>query len=95
MKKGAVYIMTSKNNTVLYTGVTSDLKGRIKKHREKTYKSSFTARYNVCKLVYYDWLDTIGEAIKKEKLIKGGSRKKKVELINSMNPEWKDLGDLL
>lgn len=87
--------MTNKYNTVLYTGVTSDLKGRIKKHKDKTYKGSFSARYNISKLVYYEWHDTIGEAIKKEKLIKGGNRKKKVELINGMNPEWKDLGTML
>lgn len=93
MKKGAVYIMTSKNNTVLYIGVTSDLKGRIKQHKDKTYKDSFTAKYNVNKLVYYEWYDTIGEAIKKEKLLKGGNRKKKIELINGMNPEWRDLED--
>lgn len=85
--------MTSKNNTVLYTGVTSDLKDRISKHKNKRYKNSFTARYNVNKLVYYEWFDSIGEAIKKEKLIKGGSRKKKLNLINGMNPEWRDLFD--
>lgn len=85
--------MTSQKNTVLYTGVTSDLKDRVRKHKDKTYKTSFSARYNVCKLVYYEWYDTIGEAIKKEKLIKGGNRKKKIELVNGMNPGWRDLGD--
>lgn len=83
--------MTTGNNSVLYTGVTSDLKDRIAQHKSKKHPGSFTARYNICKLVYYESLDSIGEAIKREKQIKGGSRKKKEELINSMNPEWNDL----
>jgi putative endonuclease len=93
--KGIVYIMTNENNTVLYTGVTSDLKDRVNKHKIKKRPGSFTARYNLCKLVYYEQLDTIGEAIKREKQIKGGSRKKKIDLINSMNPAWNDLSELV
>jgi len=93
--KGIVYIMTNENNTVLYTGVTSDLKDRIKKHKNKKHPGSFTARYNLEKLVYYEQIDTIGDAIKREKQIKGGSRKKKTDLINSMNPEWKDLSEFV
>jgi putative endonuclease len=93
--KGVVYIMTNKNNSVLYTGVTSDLKERIEQHKLKKHPDSFTARYSLNKLVYYEWFDTIGEAIIKEKKIKGGSRKKKLDLINSMNPQWKDLSDFL
>lgn len=89
--KGFVYILTNKNNSVLYTGVTSDLKGRIKKHKNKRYRNSFAARFNLNKLVYYESLETMGDAIKREKQIKGGSRKKKIDLINSMNPEWTDL----
>jgi putative endonuclease len=89
--KGFVYIITNNNNSVLYTGVTSDLKRRVLKHKSKTYKKSFSARYNVHKLVYYEHLDTIGEAILREKQIKAGSRKKKIEMINSMNPKWEDL----
>jgi putative endonuclease len=89
--KGFVYIMTNNNNSVLYTGVTSDLKGRVNQHISKKYVKSFSSRYNICKLVYYESLDTIGEAIKREKQIKAGSRNKKIELINGMNPEWKDL----
>lgn len=89
--KGFVYILTTVNNSVLYTGVTSNLKERVLQHRNKKYPHSFTARYNVCKLVYYETLDTIGEAIKREKQIKAGSRKKKKELVNVMNPEWNDL----
>jgi len=93
--KGFVYIMTNENNTVLYTGVTSDLKGRVHKHKTKNHHGSFSARYNLCKLVFYEQLDTIGEAIKREKQLKGGSRKKKTDLINSLNPEWSDLSELL
>jgi putative endonuclease len=89
--KGFVYILTNKDNLVLYTGVTSDLKNRIKKHKLRKYPGSFSATYNLQKLVYFERFDNIGEAIIKEKLIKGGSRKKKVDLINSINPEWRDL----
>jgi putative endonuclease len=89
--KGFVYLMANDNNTVLYTGVTSNLKGRVKEHKEKLHPGSFTVRYNVRKLVYYERVDTIGDAIKREKQIKGGSRKKKIELINQMNPEWQDI----
>lgn len=89
--KGHVYIMTNNSNSVLYTGVTSDLKQRIIDHQTKKYPGSFTSRYSISRLVYYEVCDTIGEAIKREKLIKGGSRKKKLELINSINPEWEDL----
>jgi putative endonuclease len=88
---GHVYIMCSMNNTTLYVGVTSNLPARMAQHKEKIYPNSFTAKYNCIKLVYYNWFDTILEAIAEEKRIKGGSRKKKEALINSMNPEWKDL----
>jgi len=89
--KGFVYIMTNDNNTVLYTGVTSNLKERIKKHKGKQHPGSFTARYNIRKLVYFERFDSVGAAIKREKQIKAGSRKKKIDLINSRNPEWRDL----
>jgi len=89
--RGYVYIMTTSNNSVLYTGVTSDLKERVIQHKSKKHLNSFSSRYNICKLVYYERLETIGEAIKREKQIKGGSRNKKIELINEMNREWKDL----
>lgn len=82
--------MTTSNNSVLYTGVTSDLKERVIQHKSKKHLNSFSSRYNICKLVYYERLETIGEAIKREKQIKGGSRNKKIELINEMNREWKD-----
>jgi putative endonuclease len=89
--KGFVYIMTNDNNTVLYTGVTSELTERVKEHKEKAHSGSFTARYNVRKLVYYELFEGIGQAIKREKQIKAGSRKKKMDLITRRNPEWRDL----
>ncbi len=93
--KGFVYILTNKNNSVLYTGVRSDLKDRIKQHKLKKHPDSFSSKYNLNKLVYFEVIDTIGEAIKREKAIKGGSRKKKLDLINSTNPEWSDLSKFL
>ena len=92
---GFIYILTNKNNSVLYTGVTSNLKERIEQHRLRKHPDSFSARYNLYKLVYFEVFDTIGEAIVNEKTIKGGSRKKKLDLINSTNPEWKDLSEFL
>jgi putative endonuclease len=92
---GSVYITTNKNKTVLYTGVTSELYSRIWDHKNHVYPKGFTARYNCDVLVYYESYPTISEAIGAEKLIKGGSRKKKEKLINSKNPKWKDLFDEL
>ncbi len=86
-----VYIMTNKRHTVLYTGVTSNLLDRDYTHKQKINKKSFTARYNVNKLVYYETFDDIYDAIAREKQIKNLVRRKKIELINSMNPCWKDL----
>lgn len=91
MKPGFVYIMTNKNNTVLYTGVTSDLAKRVREHQEKVFELSFTSRYNLNKLVYWEAFQEIGDAIFREKQIKAGSRQKKINLINSLNPEWRDL----
>lgn len=90
-KQPAIYIMANKIHTVLYTGFTSDLIGRTYKHKENFYDNSFTAKYQVKKLVYYELFGTMPEAIAREKQIKAGSRKKKIELIEKMNPEWKDL----
>jgi putative endonuclease len=84
--------LTNKNNNVLYTGVTSNILRRITEHKEKTV-SGFTSKYNVTKLVYYEDYATMEEAIAREKQIKGGSRQKKIDLIKSKNPEWKDLYD--
>jgi putative endonuclease len=86
--------MTNKSNTVLYTGVTSDLKKRIFEHKEKLVEG-FTKRYNIIKLVYYEACDDVQTAISREKQIKDGSRQKKVDLINSVNNEWRDLYDKL
>ncbi len=82
--------MTNKSNAVLYTGVTSNLFNRVAEHKDKML-SGFTSKYNVTKLVYYEEYSTMEEAIAREKQIKGGSRQKKIDLINSKNPEWKDL----
>ena len=90
---GCVYIITNEYNTVLYTGVTSALRARIWEHRTKIYPESFTARYNCCKIVWYQTFPRIEEAIEKEKQIKGGSRKDKEALIKSINPTWRDLWD--
>jgi putative endonuclease len=92
-KKGFTYIVTTKNHTVLYTGATSTLKDRIDRHRNKKYKGAFTAQYNVDKLVWYQEFDWIGDALAREKQIKAGSRKKKLDLINALNPDWRDLYD--
>ncbi len=86
--------MTNKTNRVLYTGVTNDLKRRAYEHKEKLVKG-FTKRYNICKLVFYEVCDDIENAILREKQIKGGSRKKKIELVNSINKEWCDLYEML
>ncbi|MCM4158167.1 GIY-YIG nuclease family protein [Gramella sp. AN32] len=93
MNQSSVYIITNKNNTVLYTGVTSDLLKRIYEHKTKLYKESFSARYNCNKLVFYTNFDSIFEAIEFEKKMKAGSRAKKIRLIKSANSEWKDLAE--
>ena len=91
MKPGFIYIITNNNHTVLYTGVTSNLSKRIKEHQDKRFQGSFSARYNVNKLVYYETFQMIGDAISREKQIKAGSRAKKIALINTVNAEWNDL----
>ena len=87
-----IYIMANANNTVLYTGVTNNLPRRVYEHKNGL-GSAFVKRYNAHKLVYYEVGDSIHSAIAREKQIKGGSRKQKIDLINSLNPEWKDLFD--
>ena len=91
VRGGAVYIMTNALKSVLYTGVTSDLVSRVQQHKNKFYPFSFTAKYNVVYLVYYKSFSSIEEAIAEEKRIKAGNRAQKCRLINSINPEWKDL----
>jgi len=85
-----VYIMTNKTKIVLYTGITSNLNKRIYEHKENLVEG-FTKKYNVHKLVYYEVFNDVEEGILREKQIKTGSRNKKIKLINSMNPNWKDL----
>ena len=89
-KKYYVYILTNRYNTVLYTGVTNDLGRRIIEHRKKE-GSTFTARYNVEKLVFYEEFLYINDAISREKQIKAGSRQKKINLIEKSNKNWEDL----
>jgi putative endonuclease len=89
-KQYFVYIMTNKLNTVLYTGISNNLRRRTFEHKEKI-GSKFTKRYNINKLVYYEIYQDSYNAISREKQIKAGSRQKKIEMINKMNPEWKDL----
>ena len=89
-----IYIMTNKNNTVLYTGVTNDLLRREAEHKAGK-GGSFTSKYKIIKLVYFECGDDVNAAIDREKQIKGGSRQSKIDMINEMNPEWKDLYDEL
>ena len=84
-----VYILTNRTNSTLYVGMTNDLERRISEHRSG--KSGFTSRYRLYKLVYYEVFPTAMDAIRREKQIKGGSRRKKTEMIDSMNPQWNDL----
>ncbi|MBP2831297.1 GIY-YIG nuclease family protein [Aquimarina sp. U1-2] len=93
MKTAHVYLMTNKNNTVIYTGVTSNLLKRVYQHKTKAFAKSFTARYNCDKLVYFEEFHSIIEAIAREKQIKAGNRKRKENLIHSNNPDWSDLSE--
>ncbi len=90
-KGGYIYILTNKTNSVLYVGVTSNLEQRILQHRTGKFPNAFTSRYNITKLVYYEEFLSIEDAIKREKQLKGGSRQKKTDLIDSMNPDWNEL----
>jgi putative endonuclease len=90
-----VYLTANKPGGVIYTGFTKELKYRIQSHKTKKYANAFSARYNVDKLVYFEEYDSVIQARDREKQIKAGSRDKKVQLIESMNPEWKDLYDTL
>ncbi len=90
MKQPAVYILTNKKDGTLYTGVTSDLPKRIYDHKNGITKG-FTSKYNCSNLVYFETYDDMEHAIAREKQIKAGSRKKKIALIESKNPEWRNL----
>ena len=85
-----VYIMTNDTGTTLYVGITSDLPGRVYQHKQKL-ADGFTKKYQIDKLVWYEVHDTAESAISREKKLKGSSRKRKLDLINHLNPEWRDL----
>ena len=91
MKQFFVYIMTNKSKT-LYVGVTNNLQRRVYEHKNKMIEC-FTSKYNITKVVYFEVFNNIESAITREKQIKGWLRKKKIELIESMNPDWNDLSD--
>ena len=85
-----VYILASGKNGTLYTGITNSLEVRISQHKNKTHPG-FTAQYNVTRLVYFEEIQDVSYAIAREKQLKGGSRRKKIALIEKENPEWRDL----
>ena len=89
-RQPAIYLLTNKPHGTLYTGVTSNLVKRIGEHKNKVTRG-YSARYNLTRLVYFELFDEMYEAISREKQIKAGSRRKKLELIERLNPEWKDL----
>ena len=89
--KAWVYITSNKKDGVIYTGVTSELKYRMQSHKIKKYKKSFSARYNLDKLAWYEEFDSIITARAREKQLKAGTRAKKIKLIEDENPEWMDL----
>lgn len=90
-KPGYVYILASERNGTLYVGVTNDLVRRVQEHRAERNPDSFTARYDVKRLVYYEYHDDIRNAIRREKQLKGWKRQWKLELIEGMNLHWRDL----
>lgn len=89
-KQYFVYMMANERNTVIYTGITNDLKKRVYEHKEKLI-IGFTSKYNINKLVYFEIFDNPELAISREKQIKAGSRANKIKLIEGMNNQWKDL----
>jgi len=89
-----VYMLTNKNNRVLYTGITNNLERRVYQHKNKLVKG-FTEKYNVNRLVYFDYTRDVNAAIAREKQIKGWTRKKKNKLVEDMNPNWEDLYEKL
>lgn len=87
--------MTNEHNTVLYCGATNDLCKRILEHKNGVYSNSFTSRYNITKLVYYEIFIFVSDAFAREKQVKGGSRRKKLSLVEKNNPGWNDLSNKL
>ena len=92
MKNPCIYIMAPRKNGTIYTGVTSDLMKRVWEHKNNVFKG-FTSQYSVRRLVYFDDVGDMQSAFNREKQIKGWLRKKKIALIESMNPEWNDLSE--
>ena len=88
-----VYILTNQNHTTLYTGVTNDLLRRIEEHKQGI-KRSFSHRYNLGKLVFYETYPDVRSAINREKQIKAGPRRRKINLIEEFNPDWDDLFEI-
>ena len=86
-----IYIMTNEHHSTLYVGFTNNLQRRVYEHREGIEKKSFTHQYRLKKLVYYEFFEDVRDAMAREKQLKGGSRAKKLALINGLNKEWKDL----
>jgi putative endonuclease len=91
-KGGYVYILSSKGRR-LYTGVTAQLQIRVAQHKSKSDPTSFTARYNIDRLVYYECYTTIGEAIARETTIKNMHRSRKIEMVLAINRHWRDLSE--
>ena len=92
MKKFYVYILTNINKTVLYTGFTDDIIRRIQEHKDKKYEG-FTKFYNVNRLLYFETYFTVEDAMKREKQLKKWNRSWKNNLIDKLNPDWKDLSE--
>jgi len=92
MKKSFVYFMTNKNNTIIYVGVTSNLEKRVYEHKMKLF-GGFSSKYNCNKLIYFEEFSDINYAISREKQLKAGNRKRKEELVNSLNSNWFDLAE--
>ena len=86
-----VYILASNDNGVIYTGITNDLRRRVYEHKNSLDRNSFTSRYCVNKLVYYEYTGDVRAAIEREKQIKGWNRKRKNKLVESKNPKWEEL----
>ena len=86
-----VYMLATKDNKVIYTGVTKDLRRRVYEHKNSLNKNSFTSRYYVNRLVYFEETPDVRVAIEREKQIKGWNRQRKNKLVESKNPEWKEL----
>jgi putative endonuclease len=85
-----VYLLSNRSNNVLYTGMTDDLQRRVEEHKNSLHPQSFTSRYKVHKLVWWEELHSAEEALEREQQLKAGSRAKKVALIEAQNPHWLD-----